>query len=92
MTISFKAGDVVVCVDAQPNPEYQPKPSMLLRIKEGAVYRVAAFLPPPGRPGVQLVGVDHAPGHGWQAERFRKIEPADPQFTALILERELQDA
>ena len=65
---------------------------MLLRLKEGARYRVAAYLPPPGRAGLQLVGVYHAPGDGWQAERFRKIEQADPQFIALIFQRKLQDA
>ena len=92
MSSDFKTGDIVVCINACPNPDYQPSPTMLMRIKKGAIYRVAAYLPPPGRAGLQLVGVDHAPGHGWQAVRFRKIEPADPEFIALIRERELQDA
>jgi hypothetical protein len=92
MTNAFKAGDIVVCINTRPNPVHQPDPAMLRRLREGAYYRVAAYLPPPGQAGLQLVGVDHAPGDGWQAERFRKIEPADPHFIALITKRELQDA
>ncbi len=92
MELSFKPGDVVVCINARPNPAYQPDPNMLRHLREGALYRVAAYMPPPGRAGVQLVGVDHRPGDGWQAHRFRKVEPADPEFIALIRIRELEDA
>jgi hypothetical protein len=84
MSDRFTAGDIVVCVNAQPNPAYQPDASKLRCLKEGSVYKVAAFLPPPGRPGLQLVGVDHSPGHGWQAERFRKIQPATAEFILLV--------
>jgi hypothetical protein len=92
MSDRFTAGDIVVCVNAQPNPAYQPDASKLRRLKECSIYRVAAFLPPPGRPGLQLVGVDHSPGDGWQAERFRKIEPADPEFIMSIADREVENA
>jgi hypothetical protein len=69
-----------------------PNPAMLLCISEGAYHRVAAYFPPPVRAGLQLVGVDQTRADGWQAKRFRKIEPSDPAFIALIFQRELQDA
>lgn len=87
--MSFQAGDVVVCINAEINPDCQPDSRKLLRLKKGALYRVARYFPVSfGRAywgakplaGLQLVGVDHSPGHGWQAWRFRKVVPADPAF------------
>ena len=85
----LKAGDLVVCINAHPNPNCQPNPSRLERLKKGGLYRVARYLPVEvgrkywgGKPmtGLQLVGVDHSPGNGWQAWRFRKIVAAEPSF------------
>lgn len=99
--MSFRTGDVVVCISTEVNPGCQPNPPSLLRLKKGALYRVANYLPvSPGRPywggkpmaGVQLVGVDHSPGTGWQAWRFRKVEPADPPFIARLRTRTLEPA
>lgn len=72
--MSFQPGDLVVCVSTRPNPAAQPNPWMLEKLAEGAYYRVAAYFPHPAMPGLQLVGVDHKPGNGWQAWRFRKVD------------------
>ncbi len=100
--MSFQPGDVVVCINAQINPDCQPNPPTLHRLKKGALYRVARYLPVSsarvpywgGKPmaGVQLVGVDHSPGHGWQAWRFRKVEPADQKFIESLQARKLEPA
>lgn len=99
--MSFQAGDVVVCINTEVNPDCQPDPPMLERLKKGALYRVARYFPvSPGRAywavkpmaGLQLIGVDHSPGHGWQAWRFRRVLPADREFTESIRIRELEPA
>lgn len=99
--MSFQPGDVVVCINAQINPDCQPNPPMLERLKKGALYRVSAYFPVSfgraywgGKPmaGLQLVGVDHSPGHGWQAWRFRRVLPANRDFIESIRSRELEPA
>ena len=85
----LKAGDLVVCVSTKYNPSYQPNPWTLAALEERAYYRVArcfSGVTSTGRSmyGVTLVGVDHAPGHGWQAWRFRKIVSAEPSFGTTI--------
>ena len=79
--MSFQPGDLVVCVSTQPNPAAQPNPWTLEKLAEGAYYRVTAYFPHPAMPGLQLVGVDHKPGNGWQAWRFRKVVAADQAFS-----------
>ena len=90
--MAFQPGDLVVCVSTLPNPAVQPNPKMLERLKEGRYYRVTAYLPQPKIDGVQLGGVDHKPGDGWQAWRFRKVEPADEEFTKSLRARKLEPA
>lgn len=99
--MAFQPGDLVVCVSTEINPECQQYPSSLARLKRGGLYRVARYFPvSPGRiywrgnpmAGLQLVGVDHRPSHGWQAWRFRKVEPADQWFTKSLRVRELEPA
>lgn len=85
----LKAGDLVVCISNKPNRSYQPNPWTLKRLQERAYYRVAGCssgITETGQRmfGVTLVGVDHAPGHGWQAWRFRKIVSAEPSFQTAI--------
>ena len=86
--MSFQAGDLVVCVSTRANPICQPNPWTLERLAEGAYYRVAGYFPNGGSPGLQLVGVDHKPGGGWHAWRFRKVISADPAFIASIRQLE----
>lgn len=97
----FETGDVVVCINAEINPDCQPNPPMVERLKKGALYRVARYFPVcigrtywGGKPmaGLQLVGVDHSPGHGWQAWRFRKLAPADHKFIERLQVRKLEPA
>ena len=97
----LQSGDVVVCINNEINPAGQPNPPTLLRLKKGALYRVATYFPVSGarsywggKPiaGVRLVGVDHSPGHGWQAWRFRKVVAADEQFTKQLRARKLEPA
>ncbi len=99
--MAFEPGDVVVCISTEVNPGCQPNPPTLLRLKKGAFYRVARYDPvSPSRPywggkpmaGVQLVGVDHSPGHGWQAWRFRKVVSADREFIERLRVRKLEPA
>ncbi len=99
--MAFQPGDLVVCVSTRPNPVAQPNPWTLEKLAEGAYYRVAAYCPVSlGRvywgakpmAGLQLVGVDHSPGHGWRAWRFRKVVAADQQFTDSLRARELEPA
>ena len=84
----LKAGDLVVCVSTKANPSYQPEPWTLERLNEGAYYRVASYMSgitTSGRMyGVTLVGVDHAPGNGWQAWRFQKVVSAEPSFQVAV--------
>lgn len=85
----LKAGDLVVCVSNKPNQSYQPNPWTLERLEEGAYYRVASYFSSITTNGVRmfgikLIGVDHAPGHAWQAWRFRKVVSADPSFNEAI--------
>ena len=96
----LKAGDLVVCINADVNPNCQPNPPTLDRLKKGMFYRVATYIPVSpsraywgGKPinGVQLVGIDHSPGHGWQAWRFRKVVSADGSFSASLRERQPAD-
>ena len=97
----FKAGDVVVCINTEINPECQPNPPTLGRLKKGALYRVARYLPVvSGRvywaakpmAGLQLEGVDHSPGHGWQAWRFRTLLRADREFIESLRARHVEPA
>ena len=97
----LKAGDLVVCIDASPNPNCQPTPPMLERLQKGRFYRVARYHPVSSarvywraKPmaGVELVGVDHSPGHGWQAWRFKKVVPAEASFGATIRQSAHQEA
>lgn len=90
--MSFHPGDVVVCVSTRPNPEAQLNPWTLERLTEGAYYRVAKYLPNPRKPGLQLVGVDHSPGDGWHAWRFRKVVAADGKFIERLRVREFEPA
>ncbi len=99
--MAFQPGDLVVCVSTQPNPACQPNPPSLLRLKKGALYRVAGYFPVSSarrywgaKPmaGLQLVGVDHSLGHGWQAWRFRKVVAADQRFTESLRARKLEPA
>lgn len=98
---SFQAGDVVVCISTEINSDCQPNPRTLERLKKGSLYRVAKYLPlAAGRAywgdkpmaGLQLVEVDHSPGHGWQAWRFRKVLSADHEFIRSMSVRELEPA
>jgi len=82
--MAFQPGDLVVCVSTQPDPSCQPNPWTLERLAEGTYYRVAAYFPNGGKPGLQLVGVDHRPGNGWYAWRFRKVVAADQAFSNLL--------
>ena len=97
----LKPGDLVVCIDARPNANCQPNPLTLERLQKGRFYRVARFHPVSSarvywraKPvaGVELVGVDHSPGHGWQAWRFRKVVPAEASFSATIRQSAHQEA
>ena len=89
----LEAGDLVVCINADVNRNCQPNPRTLDRLKKGMFYRVATYIPvSPGRAywganpmaGLQLAGVDHSPGHGWQAWRFRKVVSAEESFNVSI--------
>ena len=97
----LKAGDLVVCINARPNANGQPNPLALEKLQKGKFYRVARYHPVPAarvywraKPmaGVELVGVDHSPGHGWQAWRFRKVVPAEASFIATIRQSAHQKA
>jgi|GEM_PF-3038349 len=77
----LKPGDLVVCISNEPNPSYQPNPWMLERLETGGYYRVTNYFAGPPMCGLTLAGVDHAPGHGWQAWRFRKVVAADQAFS-----------
>ena len=97
----LKAGDLVVCINARPNANGQPNPLALERLQKGKFYRVAKYHPVSSarvywraKPvaGVELVGVDHSPGHGWQAWRFRKVVAAEASFSAAIRQPAPQDA
>ena len=88
--MAFQPGDLVACVSTQPDPSCQPNPWTLERLAEGAYYRVAAYFPNGGKPGLQLIGVNHRPGNGWYAWRFRKVVPADCEFIKSLRERELE--
>ncbi len=77
----LKSGDLVVCISNQPNASYQPNPWTLERLKEGTYYRVSSYFEASAMCGVTLVGIDHAPGHGWQAWRFRKVVRAEAEFS-----------
>ena len=97
----LKAGDLVVCINARPNANCQPNPLTLERLQKGKIYRVGKYHPvSAGRvywgtkpmAGVELVGVDHSPGHGWQAWRFRKVVAAETSFTATIRQSAHQEA
>src|SRR5947207_2142500 len=99
--MSFNAGDVVVCINAEINPDCQPNPESLVRLKNGGIYRVARYFPVSvaraywgGRAmaGLQLVAVDHSPGHGWQAWRFRKVLSADRDFIESLRVPDLETA
>jgi len=99
--MSFKPGDVVVCISTAVNPSCQPNPPTLERLEKGAMYRVASYFPVSSaraywgaKPmaGLQLVGVDHSPGHGWQAWRFRKVVAADCTFIDRLRTREPEPA
>lgn len=82
--MSFAQSDLVVCVSTHPIPDRQPNPWTLKRLREGAYYRVAAYFPNRGTPGLALAGIDHSPGRGWHAWRFRKITGADPAFCKVL--------
>ena len=97
----LKAGDLVVCIDAQPHASCQPNPLSLEKLQKGKLYRVAKYHPVSSarvywqaKPvaGVELIGVDHSPGHGWQAWRFRKVIPAEASFSATIRQSASQQA
>jgi len=90
--MAFQPGDLVVCVSTRPHPTCQPNPWTLEKLAEGAYYRVGAYFPNRGKPGLQLIGVDHRPGNGWCAWRFHKVEPADEQFTKQLRVRKLEPA
>jgi hypothetical protein len=55
-------------------------------VKDGRVYQFISELD--RMYGVTLVGVDHAPGHGGQAWRFRKVVSAEPSFIKAFRQRE----
>lgn len=87
--MSFQAGDLVLCVSTRPNPRRQPNPWTLKRLKKGRYYRVAQYLPHPRMSGLRIVGLDHKPGDGWQAWRFRKVVSAEPGFIASLRQLEI---
>jgi len=76
----LKSGDLVVCISNEPNPSYQPNPWTLARLKIGGYHRVRNYIAGLPMCGLTLAGVDHAPGHGWQTWRFRKVVAADQAF------------
>ena len=82
--MSFQPGDMVVCISTEPDPSCQPHPWTLEELAEGACYRVAAYFPNHGTPGLQLIGIDHRPGDGWHAWRFRKVVAADHAFSETL--------
>lgn len=83
MKIDYDVGDIVVCVDDSPSPEWGPT-----RIKIGRFYRVRRIGPNAPNSLVNKVGPSvwveevepHSPaGFGWF--RFRKLPKADDEFT-----------
>jgi hypothetical protein len=88
----IQAGDVVVCVDASPSrAPYHVKRDPTVPLTLGAYYRVRELAPAEnGRIGIRLVGIilPHYERLGteivFKADRFRKIDAADEQFTHQI--------
>lgn len=80
----IQPGDVVVCINAKPD-RIDPKAALLA---EGRTYRVAV-VGDPGN-GVHCVAFrclrsdEPNKGYAWNAARFRKIRPADPEFIELV--------
>ena len=79
----FHPGEVVICVSAQPDQLCQPNQT-LKELAEGAYYRVASYFPNGGDARRSTGGVDHRPGHGWYAWRFRKVLAADQEFSDVL--------
>ncbi len=88
----FGPGDLVVCVDDGPG-RAGPALGVPSFLRKGLIYRVSKM----NAPGVPLDGMRPASWHvvlldtasafpnlGYRAERFRKIDKADEQFTAQI--------
>lgn len=81
----FCAGDIVECIDDDPLPEHAAE-SGHGRIRRGRIYRVeSASCDDEQGYGICLQGVeDCSSGFGWHAWRFRKLEAADADFSALL--------
>jgi hypothetical protein len=81
----FCAGDIVECIDDDPLPERAAQPSRG-RIRRGRIYQVeSASCDDEHGCSICLQGVeDCAPGFGWHARRFCKLEAADADLRALL--------
>jgi hypothetical protein len=91
--MDWQVGDLAVCVNADPHPQYGP-----VTLREGCVYRVAGVKPGlefnslVGRQciGIYIAGnLSAAPAGSYVADRFRKIRPdehqaCEPEFVTLL--------
>ncbi|HEX7852090.1 MAG TPA: hypothetical protein VF503_00155 [Sphingobium sp.] len=79
--MSWAPGDLAVCVDDAANEWSKPDPLPIVR---GRIYCVAKVGLSPIRKlpmlGLVELPADSGRYHGFVAERFRKIEPAEPCF------------
>jgi len=81
----FRAGDIVECIDDDPLPDRALQP-VQDSIRRGRIYRVRSALCDDVQDyRVCLEGVEDCPtGIGWHVWRFRKLEAADADFSALL--------
>ncbi|WP_143271661.1 hypothetical protein [Bradyrhizobium mercantei] len=94
----FDVGDLVVCIDN--GPKKGPIPPIVPihhLLRKGRVYRVNFIgTSRRGTPTVGLAGVALPPPMiGFEPYRFRKIDPAEPEFIEMMRSlrtRELEDA
>lgn len=86
MSDDFQPGDLVVCITVGPidRPARMVSAGMH-KLRLGHIYRVArvGFCPVTREVGLRLVGHPHSSINSHvRAIRFRKLPPADEQFTA----------
>jgi hypothetical protein len=78
-------GDVVVCVDdgRRFSPDHGEAPETA-RVKRDGIYRIAWAGIVRGYAAVRLANHPSAVIGLWEADRFRKVLPADPKFVEEI--------
>jgi hypothetical protein len=94
----FDVGDLVVCIDNGPKKGWiRPIIPIHHLLHKGRIYRVNFIGTSSwGKPTVGLQGVALPPPMmGFDPDRFRRIDPAEPEFIEMIRglrTRELEDA